>query len=405
MYAGNYVSSRAAEVMTLGAALNDFAQKALTAKLRNRQKDEARIREILGDPIAARSVASLTRQDLAAYRDLLIERGYARKIQRAVAAARRHGAADLPEILDKLRTMTRLRAQMQRQKAEQAAQTAQELARLERETGLRPPARTTISNKIQLIRRALRHVGQAVAGVPELKGVSMPRSRPGRTRRPSAEELQRILSQGARAHPALPLVVRFAIATALRLERVLECRTSNIEAIGDGKFAIMFARSAERTKSTGVIPVTSEIEDIVRDALALAGHRLAIDEAARADIPLFPVGVNSFSHSWRAFLKRLDIADLRFHDLRHEATSRLFERGLTAAELMSITGHSTNDRVDRYARYSSLLVLQRLEAKAPAAPPDSGAMLGSLAAQIARFIEAGGDREQLQGLLSGAAAD
>ncbi len=33
--------------------------------------------------------------------------------------------------------------------------------------------------------------------------------------------------------------------------------------------------------------------------------------------------------------------DLRFHDLRHEATSRLFERGRNPMEVSSITGHKT----------------------------------------------------------------
>lgn len=360
MYSGNYVCSRAAQAMTLADALNDFAQKALTTKLRNRQKDEARIREILGDPIAARSVASLTRQDLAAYRDFLIERAWSRKIARAVAALRGQFDAAALDRLEKLRLMSRLRSQMAQEKPDEAALTAQRLTELERDIEMRPPARTTISNKIQLIRRALRHVGQSVAGVPELRGVTMPGSRPGRTRRPSADELERIYAHGANFNSLLPLIVRFAIATALRLERVLECRTSNIRAIGAGKFAIMFERTAERTKRTGVIPITPEIETIVRDALALSGHDMAIEDAARVDVKLFPVGTNSFSHSWRGLLKRLEIRDLRFHDLRHEATSRLFERGLTAAEVMSITGHSTNDMVDRYAHYSSLLVLQRL---------------------------------------------
>jgi integrase len=44
----------------------------------------------------------------------------------------------------------------------------------------------------------------------------------------------------------------------------------------------------------------------------------------------------------------LKIDDLRFHDLRHEATSRLFERGLTIMEVASITGHKTLQMLKRY---------------------------------------------------------
>ena len=39
---------------------------------------------------------------------------------------------------------------------------------------------------------------------------------------------------------------------------------------------------------------------------------------------------------------------LRFHDLRHEAVSRLFERGLNAMEVSTISGHKTLQMLKRY---------------------------------------------------------
>jgi integrase len=42
--------------------------------------------------------------------------------------------------------------------------------------------------------------------------------------------------------------------------------------------------------------------------------------------------------------------DLRFHDLRHEATSRLYERTtLTDLQIAKITGHKTISMLARYA--------------------------------------------------------
>ena len=38
-------------------------------------------------------------------------------------------------------------------------------------------------------------------------------------------------------------------------------------------------------------------------------------------------------------MKRAGIKDLRFHDLRHEAVSRLFEMGLSVPEVAFIGGH------------------------------------------------------------------
>ena len=44
--------------------------------------------------------------------------------------------------------------------------------------------------------------------------------------------------------------------------------------------------------------------------------------------------------------KRID--NLHFHDLRHEATSRLFEKGLNPVEVATITGHKDTRMLMRY---------------------------------------------------------
>lgn len=50
---------------------------------------------------------------------------------------------------------------------------------------------------------------------------------------------------------------------------------------------------------------------------------------------------------WRA-CNKLNIPDLHFHDLRHEATSRLFEAGLTIERVALITGHKDWKMLRRY---------------------------------------------------------
>jgi integrase len=57
---------------------------------------------------------------------------------------------------------------------------------------------------------------------------------------------------------------------------------------------------------------------------------------------------DSVENAWRRVLLNAEISDLRFHDLRHEATSRLFERGLSLPEVASITGHKTWQMLRRY---------------------------------------------------------
>ena len=51
---------------------------------------------------------------------------------------------------------------------------------------------------------------------------------------------------------------------------------------------------------------------------------------------------------WRRGMRRADLHDLHFHDLRHEATSRFFELGLNVVEVAAITGHKDLKMLQRY---------------------------------------------------------
>lgn len=57
------------------------------------------------------------------------------------------------------------------------------------------------------------------------------------------------------------------------------------------------------------------------------------------------------------------LSDLHFHDLRHEATSRLFERGIFGTmEVASITGHKTLQMLSRYTHMNATLLADKLAA-------------------------------------------
>lgn len=51
---------------------------------------------------------------------------------------------------------------------------------------------------------------------------------------------------------------------------------------------------------------------------------------------------------------------LRWHDLRHEATSRLFEKGLDSMEVASITGHRTLAMLKRYTHLKASKLAKKL---------------------------------------------
>jgi integrase len=363
MLGGVYVSAREAENTTLEDALKRYERENLKGKQANADKDRSRIKLILADPIAKRPVAALRKTDIAAYRDELIHRGWRKSVNAAIA--RLAGSSENQRRIDDLKSLEGKKEQA-KLAADFDARRAivSEIAEIEEREGIKELARTTIANRLQLITRALKHVGQTVDGIPDLRGVPMPKASPGRERRVMPNEVKVLLVEGAKINRLLPLIIRFAVETALRRERILTVRTTDIRDIGNGKRAIVFSKDAAvRNKRTGVIPVTREIQAIIDEALedTKEGDGKIARIGKEEGRSLFDVNMTTFTSWWKRLLDAVGIEGLHFHDLRHEATSRLFERGLTTAEVMSITGHSTTDMVDRYSHYSAGLVHDKLE--------------------------------------------
>jgi integrase len=51
---------------------------------------------------------------------------------------------------------------------------------------------------------------------------------------------------------------------------------------------------------------------------------------------------------------------LRFHDLRHEAVTRLFEKGLNPIEVGMVSGHKTLSMLQRYTHLRSEELVSKL---------------------------------------------
>jgi Site-specific recombinase XerC len=64
---------------------------------------------------------------------------------------------------------------------------------------------------------------------------------------------------------------------------------------------------------------------------------------------LFTTSSNAVRLSWDRLIAKAKIQGLRFHDLRHEAISRMVEKGLSVFQVSLITGHKNMAMVRRYA--------------------------------------------------------
>lgn len=56
-------------------------------------------------------------------------------------------------------------------------------------------------------------------------------------------------------------------------------------------------------------------------------------------------------------VKRAGIEGLTFHDLRHEATSRLCEKGIPIMTVQVITGHKSTQMMKRYTHISGKVLV------------------------------------------------
>jgi len=77
-------------------------------------------------------------------------------------------------------------------------------------------------------------------------------------------------------------------------------------------------------------------------------HPITVPLSAEAEALLegfdgFTMRPDSYSQAFMRAVKRAGLRDLRLTDLRHEALSRLFERGLSVPEVMAISGHRSPD--------------------------------------------------------------
>ena len=69
----------------------------------------------------------------------------------------------------------------------------------------------------------------------------------------------------------------------------------------------------------------------------------------------------AIGHAFRTAVKEKEFPDLRWHDLRHEAISRLFENtDLRDNEIMAISGHLTTEMLKRYSHLRSHRLAARL---------------------------------------------
>jgi len=166
-----------------------------------------------------------------------------------------------------------------------------------------------------------------------------------RDRRPDADEINRLLTYfESNPRQLIPVgrIVRFAIATALRQEEICRIRWADVDAAS--RTVIVRDRKDPRDKEGNDqnVPLLSATG---YDAWEILQEQR---RAMKAEDRVFPYNSRSVGTAFRRACKDLDIEDLHFHDLRHEAASRLFEAGYSIERVALVTGHRDWKMLKRY---------------------------------------------------------
>jgi len=133
-------------------------------------------------------------------------------------------------------------------------------------------------------------------------------------------------------NPYLLPIVRFALETAMRQGEIVGLRWRHIDMARRTAFLPDTKNGQPRS-----VPLSSTALEVLK----------ALPRSISGEV--FPgVTTGAIKKAFIRATRRAEIEELRVHDLRHEATTRLFERGLNIIEVSTITGHKDLQMLRRY---------------------------------------------------------
>jgi len=163
----------------------------------------------------------------------------------------------------------------------------------------------------------------------ETPSIEFPKVNNARHRRLVRDEMSIILK--AISNKEVRVLIELAIETAMRRGELLNIKYEHIDWI---KRTLTIPDT--KTNVARTIPLTNRALELLKPLSSKANDRL------------FSLKPDSVSQAFSRGCAMGGITDLRFHDLRHEGTTRFFEMGLNVMEVATITGHKDLKMLNRY---------------------------------------------------------
>lgn len=186
----------------------------------------------------------------------------------------------------------------------------------------------------------------AIPGGNPVRGVRKPAGGKTRDRRLTAKEHELLIVECDKSgNPWLKASVELAIQTGMRQGELLKLEWKNVHL--KNKFALL---EDTKNKESRAVPLSKIAIDILK---ALQKNKI--------NTYVIPIDRMTLYKAFVRACDRAKISDFTFHDLRHEALSRLAERGdFSVLEIASISGHKTLQVLKRYTHFQAERLAEKL---------------------------------------------
>jgi integrase len=141
----------------------------------------------------------------------------------------------------------------------------------------------------------------------------------------------------------VPLVI-LAIETGMRLSELASMTWRNVDL---QKRTVYLPDT--KNGSTRTIPLSSRAVRVLKEMPVSINGRVFVAKVASIKIAFR----NALGRARSDTVHGAYLVGLRFHDLRHEAVTRLFEKGLNPIEVGMVSGHKTLSMLQRYTHLRS----------------------------------------------------
>jgi integrase len=161
-----------------------------------------------------------------------------------------------------------------------------------------------------------------------------------RTRRPTLDELDKLMKhfdvvQRRRGTNNMQKVIAFAIFSTRRQDEICRIVWSDLDETGS-RVLVRDMKDPDKKEGNDVwCELPPEAMNIIKSM-------------PRVSDQIFPYNADAVSAAFTRACSFLRIPDLRFHDLRHDGISRLFEMGKNIPQAACVSGHRSWSSLQRY---------------------------------------------------------